>query len=123
MKYTTKDEILADYLKNHCPDFLPCLRNDAFGAVGNIETCALFLDDMLNDETINREDARKMLQLILRATNGLKNLLDAAVEYDEIQRKKDQNSSQENPHTSHEPLSISQISNLCLFPNKPSITL
>ena len=102
MTFKTKEELLAEYLNYPYNDeFMLLLRSDILQPLSSINGAASLLAEMIDDETIDRDGMRKLAHMIIQNTDGLRNLMDAVVEYDKIRRKKDQNPSQENPGDSN----------------------
>jgi len=102
MAFKTKEEILAAIVNHRYDDeFLLLLRSDILHPISRINSAASLLGEMMDDEKLDRETMRKLIHIIIQATEDFKTLIDEVVEYEEIQRKKSQNTRQEKPGDSN----------------------
>jgi hypothetical protein len=75
------EELLSEYLKYPVEEFMPLWSHDARATIFSIDQAAKVLNLLLDNDEFDREQARKILQIIQNSTSGLGSIIDATVEY------------------------------------------
>lgn len=87
-----KDDWLADYLKTAPDQFISSLVHDVRGPLSGIISASKLMEVILADmPELSQSDHAQLAELtriIQKAAGNMRGILDAAVEYDRIQRKK-----------------------------------
>lgn len=75
------EELLSEYLQYPMDEFLTLWSHDARAVVASVTNNASVLHLLLENDEFDREQARKLLQIIQNSTAGLRSIIDATVEY------------------------------------------
>jgi pyrroloquinoline quinone (PQQ) biosynthesis protein C len=78
--YTDKTfyELVNDLSEWPQDEFVTYLRSEALGSVSKISSASEIVRQILDEKQFENDDVRKMLEIIQKSSQFLKNLLDAA---------------------------------------------
>ena len=84
------DRTLEDLLKqyNDMPDdeFLRLLVHDLRGPLSSMISASKLLTTLLDDETLDEAQLRQLGNILLKTTDNMRVVLEAAIAYDQVQR-------------------------------------
>src|SRR5262245_34244210 len=83
----TLEEILVELSTYSAEGFLACFRNETLGGAIAAREGAKLIEDLLNDEEINKEEIRELAQIIQRSADYVMNMLNALAQYERNQRR------------------------------------
>lgn len=82
----TLEDLLKQYQETPDDDFLRLLVHDLRGPLSSMISASRLLITMLDDETLDKAELRHLAQIMLQTTENMRVVLDAAIDYDRIQR-------------------------------------
>jgi signal transduction histidine kinase len=85
----SSDDLLEEYLKTLPEKFIGKLVHDARGPLSGIISASKLMDMFLGQaEPLDADKVHELNKIILKCTENLRSILDAAVEYDRIQQSR-----------------------------------
>jgi light-regulated signal transduction histidine kinase (bacteriophytochrome) len=84
-----REKALAIYLNNPY-EFMNLMHSDLLGHFATISGAAELLSELVHDEKLDEEAMNRVIQIIVRESQLLRNVFDQVSEYEKIRRARDQ---------------------------------
>ena len=82
----TLKDLLAQYQDTSDDEFLRLLVHDLRGPLSSMISASTLLNTLLEGEDLDRAQLRELGQILLKTTDNMRTVLDAALAHDRIQR-------------------------------------
>ncbi len=88
MPKKTKKQIVQTYRNTSTEDFIGLLVHDVRGPLSGVISASKLMEVILSeDSAVDRKQMEELIKIIQQATVNMRTILDAAIEYDRIQRR------------------------------------
>ena len=87
MPKKTKKQFVQTYRNTSAEDFIGLLVHDVRGPLSGVISASKLMEVILREDgEVNREQLEELIKIIQQATGNMRTIMDAAIEYDRIQR-------------------------------------